>query len=86
MNINEFVELLLTKKSKTGYITEKDLNILIFNSGYSITYFNGNLSFLRKINILSQRLKIDGEIVYFFNEIEYNKSIGKKEEKVKAVK
>jgi len=83
MNIKEFSKLLLTKKNKSGYITEKDLNILMFNLGYSITYFNGNLSFLRKIDILSQRQKIDDENVYFFNEIEYNKLIGKKEKGVK---
>jgi len=84
MNTKEFSELLLTKKNKAGYISEKDLYSLAFNLGYSTPYFNANLSCLRNMNVLSKKLKIDDENVYFFNEIEYNKLIGK--EKEKAVK
>ena len=80
MNIKEFAEVLLSKINKKGYLSEEELIAISLELNYSSAYFNTNLSFLRKMNILSNKIKIEGKEVYYFNQIKFNKLTGKKKE------
>lgn len=85
MNVKDFAEFLLSKTDKKGYLSEEELISVALELGFSTAYFNTNLSFLRKMNILSKKIKVEGREFYFFNQVQYEKLIGKKKEE-KGVK
>jgi len=87
MNFLEFGGLVLKKADERGYISENDLLLLSLDCGFSTSYFNSQVSCLRKFEIIGKLLKLDNEKVYFFNRDKF-KLIKKRyiEGKKKAVK
>ena len=81
MKLLEFCELIKSKTNKSGYISVNDLNSLNFVCKMSLTYFKAHVTALIQTELLSEKLDIEGEKVYSFNQFQYEKLTGKKKEK-----